>query len=70
LERALNLVADGEINVDEQNSARGGSKTCKTPLKLNKATGKESNSTMAFSELNWGTATRDYYLSIKKRGPQ
>ncbi len=54
----------------QQNSARGGSKTCKTPLKLSKATGKESNSTVAFLELNWGTATHDYYLSIKKRGPQ
>jgi len=40
------------------------------PLKLNKATGKESNSTAAFSELNWGTATHDYHLSIKKHGLQ
>jgi hypothetical protein len=42
----------------------------KTPLKINKTTGKESSTPLAFSELNWGQFTTDYHLSIVKRGPK
>jgi hypothetical protein len=42
----------------------------KTPLKINKSTGKESITPLAFSELNWGQFTTDYHLSIVKRGPK
>ncbi|KAI5998928.1 hypothetical protein F5J12DRAFT_681688, partial [Pisolithus orientalis] len=38
----------------------------KTPLKLNKVSGKESSSALAFSEQNWGTSTRNYHTSIPK----
>ncbi|KAG2111381.1 hypothetical protein BD769DRAFT_1674374 [Suillus cothurnatus] len=41
----------------------------KTPLRLNKATGKESSAQLAFSESNWGTFTRDYYLFLLRRSP-
>jgi hypothetical protein len=59
LERAFKLVADKE----KKGTA------LKTPLRLNKATGKESSAQLAFSESNWGTFTRDYYLSLLRRGP-
>ncbi|KAG2051936.1 hypothetical protein BDR06DRAFT_854850, partial [Suillus hirtellus] len=42
----------------------------KIPLRLNKATGKESSAQLAFSELNWGTFTQDYYLSLLRCGPK
>jgi hypothetical protein len=32
---------------------------------LNEVTGKESNSGTAFSDLNWGKATRDYLVSVR-----
>ncbi|KAG2137006.1 hypothetical protein DEU56DRAFT_804512 [Suillus clintonianus] len=54
LERALKLVAD-----EEKKGA-----ALKTPLKLNKATGKESSVLLSFSELNWGKFTQDYYQSL------
>ncbi|KAI6147389.1 hypothetical protein BKA82DRAFT_3953153, partial [Pisolithus tinctorius] len=38
----------------------------KTPLKLNKVSGKESLSVLVFSEQNWGTSTHDYHTSISK----
>ncbi|KAG1871053.1 hypothetical protein C8R48DRAFT_670619 [Suillus tomentosus] len=60
LERALKLVAEKEKK----------STDLKTPLKINKSTGKESNTPLAFSELNWGQFTTDYYSSIVKRGPK
>ncbi|KAG2737525.1 hypothetical protein P692DRAFT_20883471 [Suillus brevipes Sb2] len=60
LERALKLVAEKEKK----------STDLKTPLKINKSTGKESSTPLAFSELNWGQYTMDYHLSIVKRGPK
>ncbi|KIK40196.1 hypothetical protein CY34DRAFT_13858 [Suillus luteus UH-Slu-Lm8-n1] len=60
LERALKLVAQKEKK----------STDLKTPLKINKTTGKETSTPLAFSELNWGQFTTDYHLSIVKRGPK
>ncbi|KAG2080560.1 hypothetical protein BD769DRAFT_1399677 [Suillus cothurnatus] len=60
LERALKLVAEKEKK----------STDLKTPLKINKSTGKESSTPLAFSKLNWGQYTTDYHLSIVKRGPK
>ncbi|KAG2032961.1 hypothetical protein BDR03DRAFT_1014716 [Suillus americanus] len=57
LERALKLVAEKEKK----------STDLKTPLKINKSTGKESSTPLAFSELNWVQYTTDYHLSIVKR---
>jgi hypothetical protein len=39
----------------------------KTPLKLNEHSGKESNMLFAFSEQNWGAATRQLMERVKKR---
>ncbi|KAG2111405.1 hypothetical protein BD769DRAFT_1392122 [Suillus cothurnatus] len=50
LEHALKLVAEKEKK----------STNLKTPLKINKSTGKESSTPLAFSELNWGQYTTDY----------
>ncbi|KAG1887391.1 hypothetical protein F4604DRAFT_1675357 [Suillus subluteus] len=60
LEHALKLVAEKEKK----------SANLKTPLKINKSTGKESSTPLAFSELNWGQFTTDYHLSIVKCGPK
>jgi hypothetical protein len=38
----------------------------KTPLKLNEHSGKESNMPFAFSEQNWGAATRQLMERVKK----
>jgi hypothetical protein len=59
------LFHSGELQVDDQISTCGKA-TTKTPLKLNKATGKESSSALAFSEQNWGACTRQYYISVAK----
>ena len=37
-----------------------------TPLKFNKVTGKESSVALLFSEQNWGSCTREYFMSINK----
>ncbi|KAI6140533.1 hypothetical protein BKA82DRAFT_160469 [Pisolithus tinctorius] len=66
LERAIWLFQRGEVQVDDQMSTHGMRATAKTPLKLNKVSGKESSSALAFSEQNWGTSTRDYHASISK----
>ncbi|KAG1857465.1 hypothetical protein F4604DRAFT_1530723, partial [Suillus subluteus] len=60
LERALKLVADKEKK----------GMALKTPVRLNKATGKESSVPLAFSKLNWGAFMQDYYLSLVRRGPK
>ncbi|KAG1722009.1 hypothetical protein EDB19DRAFT_1916954 [Suillus lakei] len=60
LECALKLVAEKEKK----------STDLKTPLKINKSTGKESSTPLAFSELNWGQYMTDYHLSIVKHGPK
>ncbi|KAI6100816.1 hypothetical protein EDD16DRAFT_1448330, partial [Pisolithus croceorrhizus] len=59
LERAIRLFQRGELHVDDQISTRGKA-TAKTPLKLNKVSGKESSTALAFSEQNWGACTRQY----------
>ena len=40
--------------------------TMKTPMKANKASGKESASTFVFSEQNWEACTRQYSVSVAK----
>jgi len=66
LERALRLIQRGDIDIDAQISTRGKA-TAKTPLKFNKATGKESSVALSFSEQNWGSCTREYFTSVNKR---
>ena len=50
--------------VDDQISTHG-KVTTKTPLKADK----ESSTTLAFSEHNWGLCTRQYFLSVARRSP-
>ncbi|KAI6098619.1 hypothetical protein EDD16DRAFT_1450519, partial [Pisolithus croceorrhizus] len=38
----------------------------KTPLKLNKMSGKESSTALAFSEQNWGPCTWQYFMLVNK----
>ncbi|KAI5999621.1 hypothetical protein EDD15DRAFT_2123044, partial [Pisolithus albus] len=66
LERAIHLFQRGELHVDDQISTRGKA-TAKTPLKLNKTSGKESSTALAFSEQNWGSCTRQYFMSVNRR---
>jgi len=49
-------------------SVKGNIRACKTPLKRNKSTGKDSTMASAFSEANCGLATSEYYESLKRRG--
>ena len=39
----------------------------KTPLRINEHSGKESSMAFAFSEQNWGTATRKLTERVKLR---
>ncbi|KAH7923127.1 hypothetical protein BV22DRAFT_1016024 [Leucogyrophana mollusca] len=66
MERALKLFAEGNIMLKDINIAS--KKPAKTPIKLNKATGKDSSAPLAFSEINWGHATRAYMKSINRHG--
>ena len=50
--------------VDDQISTCGKS-TTKTPLKANK----ESSTALVFSEHNWGSCTRQYFLSVARHSP-
>ena len=53
------------MHVNDQISTRGKA-TAKTPLKLNRMTGKESSSALAFLEQNWGACTRQYFMSVSR----
>ncbi|KIO14671.1 hypothetical protein M404DRAFT_118971, partial [Pisolithus tinctorius Marx 270] len=66
LEHAIQLFQRGDMDIDNQISTWGKA-TAKTPLKLNRTSGKESSAALAFSEQNWGTCTRHYYTSVAKR---
>ncbi|KAH7917948.1 hypothetical protein BV22DRAFT_1025439 [Leucogyrophana mollusca] len=68
VERVLQLLADANIKLSDIDLS--GKKPAKTPLKHNKATGKESGSGLAFSEANWGAATRSYMKAIERRGDE
>jgi len=66
LERAIRLFYKGELLVNDQISTRGKA-TAKTPLKSKKASEKESSTNLAFSDLNWGSCTRQYFISVARR---
>ncbi|KAH7903773.1 hypothetical protein BJ138DRAFT_992871, partial [Hygrophoropsis aurantiaca] len=68
LERGLKLIIDGNIKLSDIDLS--GKNNTKIPRKKNKATGKQSTTTLAFSEPNWGTQTRDYMTSIMTRHRQ
>ncbi|KAI5994967.1 hypothetical protein EDC04DRAFT_2550237, partial [Pisolithus marmoratus] len=65
LKHAICLFQRGKLHVDDQISTHGKA-TTKTPLKLNKVSGKESLTVLAFSEQNWGACTQQYFMSVNK----
>ncbi|KAI6040512.1 hypothetical protein EDC04DRAFT_2541216, partial [Pisolithus marmoratus] len=61
----IHLFQRGDLLVDDQISAHGKA-TVRTPLKLNKTSGKELSATLSFSEQNWGACTCQYFMLINK----
>ncbi|KAG1782826.1 hypothetical protein EV702DRAFT_936718, partial [Suillus placidus] len=71
LERAINCLSDGAIDVDSDAlDMRPAQRKCKlrTPKTFNKATGNHSTTEYAFSINNWGSTTAFYVVSVKKKG--
>ncbi|KAI6110927.1 hypothetical protein EDD16DRAFT_1710592 [Pisolithus croceorrhizus] len=62
LERAIRLFQRGQLHVDDQFSSRGKA-TARTPLKLNKSSGKETSTALSFSEQNWGACTPSAFVT-------
>lgn len=67
LERALVMVSKGHITLQMIQAFEGKISVPKTPLKMNEHSGKESTMAFAFSEQNWGVATRKLTEQVKKR---
>ncbi|KAI6004447.1 hypothetical protein F5J12DRAFT_783420 [Pisolithus orientalis] len=65
LKCAIQLFQRGDMDINNQISTWGKA-TVKTPLKLNRMSGKESLAALAFLEQNWGMCTRHYYMSVAK----
>ncbi|KAH9954837.1 hypothetical protein BGW80DRAFT_1566494 [Lactifluus volemus] len=63
VERAFYLVRNGDITIERLKKSDHRRFTFEKTL--NEVTGKESNSGTAFSNLNWGKATRDYLVSVR-----
>ncbi|KAI6114543.1 hypothetical protein F5141DRAFT_979760, partial [Pisolithus sp. B1] len=59
LECAIHLFQRGDLHVDDQLSSHGKA-TVRTPLKINKSSGRETSTALSFSEQNWGACTRQY----------
>ncbi|KAF8119365.1 hypothetical protein EV363DRAFT_1411022 [Boletus edulis] len=71
LERALRLIHRGEIEVNLASaSSLKGKLAIRTPVRLNKASGKESTAACSFSEQNWGTVTRKLTTAVGRRTPE
>ncbi|KAG1806681.1 uncharacterized protein HD556DRAFT_1224452 [Suillus plorans] len=65
MERALKLIGlDNTLISELEVNSRG--KAVKIPHSLNKALGKTSNARKAFSDTNYGMATRGYMKSINR----
>ncbi|KAH7930535.1 hypothetical protein BV22DRAFT_1000484, partial [Leucogyrophana mollusca] len=65
LERGLKLFIDRDIKLSDIDLST--KNNTKIPRKINKITGKESTTKLAFSEPNWGSKTRGYMKSITRR---
>ncbi|KAI6028140.1 hypothetical protein EDC04DRAFT_2534186, partial [Pisolithus marmoratus] len=64
-EHAIHLFQRGKLHVDNQISTHGKA-TVKPPLKLNKMSGKELSTVLAFSEQNWGSCTQQYFMLVNR----
>ncbi|KAI6099444.1 hypothetical protein EDD16DRAFT_1892324 [Pisolithus croceorrhizus] len=65
LERAIRLFQRGDLHVDDQLSSCGKA-TARTPLKINKSSGRETSTALSFSQQNWGACTCQYFMSVNK----
>ncbi|KAI6025701.1 hypothetical protein F5J12DRAFT_715551, partial [Pisolithus orientalis] len=65
LKHAIQLFQKGDMDINNQISTWGKA-TAKTPLKLNRTSGKESSAALVFSEKNWETCTKHYYMLVAK----
>lgn len=72
LERALTLISNGDINVEDVLVAVPAQRRLmmKTPKVLNKATGKETWTIHAFSVSNWGSQTLAFSRSVQVKGDE
>ncbi|KAG9310921.1 hypothetical protein JVU11DRAFT_8791 [Chiua virens] len=69
LERAINLVREGFIDVQNAVDEMAGKKGKMTlPKSVNKATGNMSKGKFMFSMSNWGSETRSYVVAVAKKG--
>ncbi|KAL4068758.1 hypothetical protein V8B97DRAFT_2024679 [Scleroderma yunnanense] len=65
LEHVIHLFYKGEVHVNDQISTCGRA-TMKTPLKSKKGSEKEPLTILAFSDQNWGSCTRQYFISVAR----
>ncbi|KAI6103792.1 hypothetical protein EDD16DRAFT_1445914, partial [Pisolithus croceorrhizus] len=65
LKHVIHLFQRGKLHVDDQLSSHGRA-TVRTPLKLNKPSGRETSTALSFSEQNWGVRTHQYFMSVNK----
>ncbi|KAL4066553.1 hypothetical protein J3A83DRAFT_4189842 [Scleroderma citrinum] len=63
LEHAIHLFYKGEVHINDQISTCGRA-TVKTPLKSKKGSEKELLTILVFSDQNWGSCTRQYFISV------
>ncbi|KAI6113945.1 hypothetical protein EDD17DRAFT_1515405 [Pisolithus thermaeus] len=61
----IHLFQRGDLHVNDQLSSHGKA-TARTPLKLNKLSGRETSTTLSFSKQNWGACTHQYFMSVNK----
>ncbi|KAG1722513.1 hypothetical protein EDB19DRAFT_1834975 [Suillus lakei] len=70
LERAVEMIATGDIKAENILASASSSKTnIKLPKILNKVTGKETSGSFLFSHDRCAKKTKQYTTSIKKKGP-
>ncbi|KAF8424795.1 hypothetical protein L210DRAFT_879295, partial [Boletus edulis BED1] len=67
LERALRMASEGHITHKMIEALGGKIAVPKVPVKVNEQSGKESSMSFAFSDQNWGVATRSLTERVKKR---
>ncbi|KAL4063821.1 hypothetical protein J3A83DRAFT_4192417 [Scleroderma citrinum] len=72
LQHGLTLIKSGNIELKSMVSGKDGiakltTRDMQTPKKLNMASGKDSRTTCAFSDQNWGTPMRKLMCAAKRR---
>jgi hypothetical protein len=72
LERALTLISNNDINVEDVLAAGPAQRRSmvRAPKVLNKATGKETWTIHAFSVSNWGSQTLAFSKSVQAKGDE